>query len=113
MNGLSHADKNVIEPDQVPIVQDMSSDSSDIYDPNKDMPTQEEKSEEEDVLDESSTSTLDQSKPKKKLKKAGWGQLWVAIQSTQGKVFPGEWKAKRKAVDREELYMPYKTFNDV
>lgn len=113
MNGLSHADENAIEPDQVPIVQDVSSDSSDDYDPNKDMPAQEEKSEEEDVLDESSASELDQSKPKKKLKKAGRGQLRVAIQSAQGKVLPGEWKAKRKAVDREELYVPYETFNDV
>ena len=77
----------------------MSSDSSDDYDTNKDMPTREEKSEGEDVLDESSASELDQSKPKKKLKKAGRGRLWVAIQSTQGKVLPGEWKAKCKAVD--------------
>ena len=92
-----------LEGDQVAVVQDVSSDSSDNYDPSKEKPTEEDKSdEEEEVLDESSASELEQAKPKKKSKKAGRGQLRVAIQSAQGKVLPGEWKAKRKASDQEE-----------
>jgi hypothetical protein len=107
---LSDADDNAInlEESGVAIREDVSSDSGSEYDPNKeDKATQleEDKSEEEEqVLDESSASELERSKPKKKKsKKAGRGQLRVAIQSAQGKDLPGEWKAKHKASDREEL----------
>ena len=93
---MSHTDG-----EDAAIVQDVSSESGDEYDPIKeDGPDQED--EEEEVLDESSASDLKQSKAKKKLKKTGRGQLHMAIQSARGKDLPVEWKAKRKASDREE-----------
>ncbi|KAF8262288.1 hypothetical protein EI94DRAFT_1809022 [Lactarius quietus] len=67
------------------------------------IPDKEGKSEEEEALDESG-SEVEQSKPKKKLKKAGHGQLWMAIQSAQCKNLPGEWMTgKHKAGVQEEL----------
>ncbi|KAN0128322.1 hypothetical protein V8E53_005857 [Lactarius tabidus] len=83
-----------LEESGVAICEDVSSDSGGKYDPNKeDKATQ---------LEEDKSKEEEQPK-KKKLKKAGRGQLRVAIQSAQGKDLPGEWKAKRKASDREEL----------
>ena len=104
---MSLADDEAIELEEpiAAIVKDVSSDSSDKYEPNNDKPDKEGKIEEEEALDETSGSEVKRSKPKKKLKKAGHGQLRMAIQSSQRKDLPqpGEqMTSKHKASVREE-----------
>ncbi|KAJ3513243.1 hypothetical protein NLJ89_g3055 [Agrocybe chaxingu] len=96
--------KDEIGKDEVEIIQDVSSGSDDLYDPNQQGADEEDINNEDDeaVLDLSEEETSGKKGFKKRKKQPGQGNLRTAITSALGKPVPKDGLAKRKALPGDD-----------